>query len=252
MIPLYRNTSVHHQGDVNMLTYWQKKGFAYFIAGGTVRVISDLCFSAFKISGIWYPGNAISHVLFWMAARAIFRNCGKYIVWVNVFFGASLNAFIDETFFDPTAFGWNEKLFAVVLFLYILHAYFPKIFKFKMSDKQTLFSWLADNLQDVWAWLVKTGAWIGWTFIGLVGKWSYAYTSGKRLKFWEYAASAGVALYIGYLTSVFCEQNFPEKSKYLVPMAVVASDKLMALIMSIDWGQLIEKMLFFIKPKKDK
>lgn len=93
-----------------------KSVFRYGVLAGFTRLASTLMFSVLKIKGIYYLGNCISHILFWIALDIVFRKVEFKTVGLGrmvstLFLMYSLNDFIDEMFFNPASFGGNEVLF---------------------------------------------------------------------------------------------------------------------------------------------
>lgn len=90
--------------------------FRLGLLGGLVRLSSNLMFSVLGIKGVYYIGNCVSHIFFWLALDIVFRkvefkvvDLGKLISTLFLMYGIS--DFLDEMFFDPTKFGGNEILF---------------------------------------------------------------------------------------------------------------------------------------------
>lgn len=119
-----------------------------------------------------------------------------------------------------------------------------------MSEKPALIQWLDENIEQIWAFMVKSGAWVWYTIVGIVGKWSYAQMTGKRMTILQYLGSAGAALYVGYVTSNWCLNHDPSLTSFLVPVFVLGSDKLLVAAMALNWKKILDSLISIYKSDK--
>lgn len=102
--------------------------FKYFMLAGCIRLASNLLFSLCHIKGVYYLGNSISHIFFWLAGDIVIRkvdfkvpDTGKIFSILFLFY--SINDFLDEILFDPKVFGWNEGLFFFGSLIWAVYKY---------------------------------------------------------------------------------------------------------------------------------
>jgi len=90
------------------------------LLGGLIKFATGILYTVWDVMGVWFIGNAISHVLFWAAFVSLFQKNRKMHDLATFFLFLSVNDLIDEMFFDNTVFGANEMLFfALICFWYI-------------------------------------------------------------------------------------------------------------------------------------
>jgi hypothetical protein len=77
--------------------------------------------------------------------------------------------------------------------------------------------------------------WGVYILIGIIGKFSHDLIMGKRLTWVQVFASIGIALFCGFLASVICMHNFPDKAAYIVPIATLLSEKIVVAILAVDY-----------------
>jgi hypothetical protein len=58
---------------------------------------------------------------------------------------------------------------------------------------------------------------------------------GKKLTWVQVFASIGIALFCGFIASVICMNNFPDKAAYIVPIATLLSEKIVIALVSVDY-----------------
>lgn len=93
--------------------------------------------------------------------------------------------------------------------------------------------------EEVLAFISKVWIWACYIFIGLIGRLSYNLIMGKRLSWLQIFASIGIALFCGFISSVVCANNFPERGAYVVPVATLLSEKIVVAFMAVDYKSLV-------------
>lgn len=93
-------------------------------------------------------------------------------------------------------------------------------------------------LSKWWIYLLYIG-------IGFLGKLSMNFIDGKRMTWWQIAASFGMCMFCGFIATVMCLAY--EVSTYkmgcIIPITVYLSEKLMYGIYAINWKQVIVKLV---------
>lgn len=92
--------------------------------------------------------------------------------------------------------------------------------------------------EEITAFFSKIWVWGVYILIGIIGKFSHDLIMGKRLSWLQIFASIGIALFCGFIASVICMNNFPDKAAYIVPIATLLSEKIMVAILAIDYKML--------------
>lgn len=112
-----------------------------------------------------------------------------------------------------------------------------------MSDKPALLKFLNDNLEQLWMFVFKSGAWIWYTLVGIIGKWSWNVMTGRKMTWRQVLASAGAALFVGFIAAKYCLAYRPDMLAYAVPVLVLASDKIVMAIMLLNWRNIIDSVI---------
>lgn len=81
--------------------------------------------------------------------------------------------------------------------------------------------------------------WMLYVLIGVVAHLCNLILNNKKYKTAQVLASTAVALFVGYISSVWCIQHCPEEGKYIVPIATLLADKIFQYIAQVDWSVLI-------------
>lgn len=88
----------------------------------------------------------------------------------------------------------------------------------------------------------------GWTLIclivvGIMGKLSYDLVTGKRITAKQAISFAGLAIFVGFVTSIICKYFEVSESltNAIVPMATLLSEKIMITIFAIDGVKIARK-----------
>lgn len=87
--------------------------------------------------------------------------------------------------------------------------------------------------EQLYTLLVKWWAYPIYIMLGLVGKFGHDLSKGVRMPWWKVFSSIFIAVFVGFLTSVWCENNYSHLAPILVPTATLLSDKIITAIMSI-------------------
>lgn len=96
---------------------------------------------------------------------------------------------------------------------------------------------LSDELASLFTSIWKLTALI---LLGIVGKFSYSYLTGKRITPVQAISTIGLAVFVGVIAGVLCRKmDFEEQAIWIVPIATLMSDKIIIAIMATD----VKKML---------
>ncbi len=119
-------------------------------------------------------------------------------------------------------------------------------------EKNSYYVWneIANFITKVWVWACFVG-------IGIIGKFGLYFQSGQKYSFWKLMGSTLIAGFVGYLASVYCMAHYPIKDgsfskegAFIVPIATLMSDRLMMVLVSVNWGTVME--IFIDKRGKEK
>lgn len=119
----------------------------------------------------------------------------------------------------------------------------------KEKIKRTRKTVKMDNNTDQWYELGAKFLWgLFYILVGFIGKIAQLINHSKQKIGWmEFFASFGVALFVGYMTYVYCEyMQWEERIKWAVPLATYLSDKLSIILLRInkvDWRTLMTEWM---------
>lgn len=99
-----------------------KNGAKLAFIGGGIKLAAQLIYSIGHIKGVWYVGEIVSDVLFWLSFNIFFRTNPKYKATATAFLMLSVNDLLDQILFDPSSFGWNEKVFFTLIILWYIRS----------------------------------------------------------------------------------------------------------------------------------
>jgi len=111
------------------------------------------------------------------------------------------------------------------------------------------------DFTDLLNFFTKIWSWVFLVFIGLVGKFGLYLQSGQKYNGWKLLGSTLIAAFVGYLASIYCIEHYPcdngfnHQAAFIVPIATLMSDRLMLLIISVNWTNVIQ--LVIKKNKKE-
>ena len=98
--------------------------------------------------------------------------------------------------------------------------------------------------------ITKFWAWIFFVGIGVMGKFGLYFQSGQRQPFWKLIGSTLVAVFAGYIASAWCIEHYPiegegysKQGAIIVPLVTLMSDKLMLILVNINWGTIWELII---------
>lgn len=106
--------------------------------------------------------------------------------------------------------------------------------------------------EEIAAFLSKIWVWGVYILIGIIGKFSHDLIMGKRLTWLQIFASIGIALFCGFIASVICMNNFPDKAAYIVPVATLLSEKIVVALVAVDYKTIISEMAQYWADKSKK
>jgi hypothetical protein len=90
--------------------------------------------------------------------------------------------------------------------------------------------------EEIIAGVSKIWVWLLYILMGLIAKYSYDIMRGKKITLLQAMASAGIALFVGFISSALCVQHDMEKEgMWIVPISTLLSEKLLMALFAIDW-----------------
>jgi hypothetical protein len=99
--------------------------------------------------------------------------------------------------------------------------------------------WIDQIIESFCKWWV----WFAYIFVGMVGKFSYDYGSGKKFSWAKILSSVGIALFVGFISSSICIYNgWTEEARYIVPIATLLSEKLVWALFAVDYKQIMSEI----------
>lgn len=98
-----------------------------------------------------------------------------------------------------------------------------------------------DNIKgEIVTFFSKVWVWLLYILMGLMAKYSYDIIRGKRITLAQAFASAGIALFVGFIASVVCINNDMEREgMWIVPIATLLSEKIVMALFAINWNDLL-------------
>lgn len=101
----------------------------------------------------------------------------------------------------------------------------------------------ADYFDQIIEFFLKWWVWFAYVFVGIIGKFSYDYGSGKKFSWAKILSSVGIAFFVGFISASICIYNgWIEQAAYIVPIATLLSEKLVWAAFSVDYKQLLSDM----------
>lgn len=95
---------------------------------------------------------------------------------------------------------------------------------------------MAEIRDEILNLLSKIWTYIALIALGLIGKFSYDIISGKKITFWQALASAGIAVFIGFMAGAICNYNGWEKQQtIIIPVSTLLSEKIILALFSLDY-----------------
>lgn len=95
--------------------------------------------------------------------------------------------------------------------------------------------------EQMWQFLFKYGAWIGWVCIGLVGMFSADLLRNKKFTMWYIAGCTGAAIFVGYVGGSYVLSVYPDKAPVYIPVITLLSNNLISALAAIDYKALMQK-----------
>lgn len=103
--------------------------------------------------------------------------------------------------------------------------------------------------EEIASFLSKAWVWCAYIIIGIVGKFSHDLIMGKKLTWLQVFASIGIALFTGFIASMICLHNFPDKAAYIVPISTLLSEKIIIAVFSIDYKKIASDLVAYFADK---
>lgn len=96
--------------------------------------------------------------------------------------------------------------------------------------------------EEVLTFFSKIYVWLIYILVGLMAKYSYDIIKGKKISLAQALASAGIALFVGFIASVLCVNNDMEREgMWIVPIATLLSEKIVMALFAIDWRNIAKE-----------
>lgn len=84
--------------------------------------------------------------------------------------------------------------------------------------------------QEILSFLTKVLACLLYIGIGVIAIIGERLMNGKKIKDLRVLGALMISVFIGYLASVWCMSNMPDKAKYIVPLCTISSEKIFIII----------------------
>lgn len=99
---------------------------------------------------------------------------------------------------------------------------------------------MSDKEQELMNFFSKWGALGAYILIGLLGKFGLDIATGRRMSFGYVFGSGCVAIFVGWLSWVWCKGNPSLNPGLVVPIATLASRDLALFLTTLDYVELIK------------
>ena len=119
----------------------------------------------------------------------------------------------------------------------------------KTMAKEEVLDWLKNNLIEGLALFIKGAVWVWWVLLSVVAKLSFVFYRGEKLTTIKVVSTIGMSLFVGYISFKLCMRYVPDKASVLVPVCTLGSEKIIAVLLTLDYKSII--MTFFKLNKKD-
>lgn len=96
--------------------------------------------------------------------------------------------------------------------------------------------------KETLTFLSKAWVWILYIVVGIIGKFSHDLIMGRKLTWLQVLSSIGIALFMGFLSSVICYTRYPDYAAFIVPVSTLLSEKIIIAIFSIDFKKLVAEI----------
>lgn len=94
------------------------------------------------------------------------------------------------------------------------------------------------------AWFTKWYTFFVYVAMGLIGKVSYDMLSGKRISIAKALSSTGIALFVGFVSSMLCvKAGYTEKAAIIVPICTLLSEKIMIAVFALNYKETARDIL---------
>lgn len=108
-------------------------------------------------------------------------------------------------------------------------------------------------LNDIFEFLSKWWAWIFYVLIGMAGKFGLDMVRQRKMGIWQLMGSTCVSCFIGFLACSYCMVYSPKLGPFIVPIATLLSDRLILMLMVLNYKPLMGNFIqIFSKDKDDK
>lgn len=102
---------------------------------------------------------------------------------------------------------------------------------YKMSDKNEQLTILA-----------KYGSWIVYVLVGLVGKFGWDIACKKKMSWWSILGTGCMAVFVGFISSIWFMNNKPAMGSYCVPVLTLVSRDVFIFLNLVDWKGVFSKL----------
>ena len=99
---------------------------------------------------------------------------------------------------------------------------------------------MSKPFEEIISFFTKWCVYLFYILIGIVGIFSWDISRRKRISLLGAVSTVGLSGFIGYLSSVYCQNNHLEdKAAYIVPICTLLSDKIISyLVLRIRWNEI--------------
>lgn len=120
-------------------------------------------------------------------------------------------------------------------------------------NKQTVIQTVMDDFKThVFAFFLKAWLYFVYIGIGLIGVFAEKMRSGRSMNFWQVLSTGFIAIFVGYLASVYCYYHAMEQeSAYIVPVVTLCSDKIFTSLLAVNWKGILNAIIDKLRGNND-
>jgi|SRR6187399_1755355 len=90
--------------------------------------------------------------------------------------------------------------------------------------------------------LTKYGSWVAYVIIGLIGKFGWDIAAKKKMSWWYVIGTGCMAVFVGFISSIWFMKNRPEMGAYCVPVFTLVSRDILIFLNLLDWKGILSKI----------
>ncbi len=98
---------------------------------------------------------------------------------------------------------------------------------------------MSDKNPELISFLTKYGALVTYVIIGLVGKFGFDIVTGKKISGWYVLGTGCMAIFVGWLTWMWCQKWPALNPGFVIPIATLVSRDIMLFITMVDYMSIL-------------